>query len=226
MVIRNFLGNCFEATLSSRVNVLSIFQVFVYFWVAKLKSFSGKVRQSVQISLNQNSFTGSFLENGFEVTLSSKTNVVSVWIEHFSVFCKLLSDEVEIIFWKSETKRSRLFKSKFGHRKLIRKWFWSCLELKKKCSERLKKVIFQCFVNFRVTKLKPFFGKVRQSVKIYSYQNLGIWTFLENSFKATLSSKMNILSVWKGHFLVFCKFLEWRSWNQFLGKWGKAFKTI
>ena len=120
----------------------SIFQFFASFWVTKLKPFSGKVRQSVQNYLNQNLVIGSFLENGFEATLSSKTNVLSVWKEHFSVFCKFLSDEVETIFWESEAKCSKLFRSKFGHRKLLRKWFWSYLELKNECSERLKRAFF------------------------------------------------------------------------------------
>ena len=70
----------------------SIFQFFASFWMTKLKPFSGKVRQSVQDCLNQNLVIGSLLEKGFEATLSSKTNVVSVWKEHFSVFCKFLSN--------------------------------------------------------------------------------------------------------------------------------------
>ena len=56
----------------------SIFQVFAIFWVTKLKPFDGNVTQSVQISLNQSSLVVSFLENGFEATLGSKKNVVSV----------------------------------------------------------------------------------------------------------------------------------------------------
>ena len=78
-----------------------IFQFFGKFWLTKLKSFSGKVKQSVPNYLNQNLVIGSFLENGFEATLSSRTNVVRVWKEHFSGFCKFSSDEVEIIFWES-----------------------------------------------------------------------------------------------------------------------------
>ena len=120
----------------------TIFQFFAKFSLKKLKPFFEKVRQSIQSYLNQYLGIGSFLENGFEATLCSKTNVVSVWKEHFSVFCKFLSDEVETIFWESEAKRSELFKSKFGHRKLLRKWFWSYLELKKECSEHLKKAFF------------------------------------------------------------------------------------
>ena len=47
----------------------------------------------------------------FAATLSSKTNVLSVWIGHFSVFCKFLSEEVETVCWESEAKRSKLIKN-------------------------------------------------------------------------------------------------------------------
>ena len=33
-----------------------------------------------------------------KLTWAQKGNIVSVWIGHFSVFCKFLSDEVETIF--------------------------------------------------------------------------------------------------------------------------------
>ena len=48
---------------------------------------------------------------GVNCTLSSKSKVLSVWKGHFPFFCKFLSDEVETIFWESEAKRSKLFKS-------------------------------------------------------------------------------------------------------------------
>ena len=117
----------------------SIFQFFANFWVTKLKPFSGKVRQSFQNYLNQNLVIGSFLENGFEATLSSKTNVLSVWKEHFSVVCKFFSGEVETVFREREANCSNLFKSKFWHKYLLRKWFWSNLELKNEYCERLKR---------------------------------------------------------------------------------------
>ena len=82
------------------------------------------------------------LENGFQATLSPKTNVLSIWKGHFPVFCKLLSDKVETVFWENKAKQSRLFKLKFGHGKLLRKWFWSCLELNNQCSEHLKRSFF------------------------------------------------------------------------------------
>ena len=151
-----------------------IFQFFANFWVTKLKPFSGKVRQSIQNYWNQNLIIGSFLENGFEATLSSKTNVLSVWKVHFSVFSKFLSDEVETIFWESEAKHSKLFKSKFGHRKLLRKWFWSYLELKNQCCERLKRAYFVFLANLSLKKLEPFVGKVRQSIESYLNQSLVI----------------------------------------------------
>ena len=57
-------------------------------------------------------------------------------------FNKFLSDKVETVLWESEEKRSKLFKSKFGQRKLLVKSFWSYLELKSECSERLKRAFF------------------------------------------------------------------------------------
>ena len=105
-----------EATSSLKTNVLNVWNVlsecslfFPIFWVTRLKSFSGKAKQSVQHSLNQNLVIGSFLEHGFEASLSSKTNALSVWKEHFPVFWKFLSDEVETVFWEREAKRLKLF---------------------------------------------------------------------------------------------------------------------
>ena len=185
-----------------------LFHFFANFKVTKLKSFSGKVRQSVENYLNENMDIGSFLENGFEATLSSETNVLSVWKGHFSVFCKFLSDEVETIFWESEAKRSKLFKSKFGQKKLFRKWLWSNLELKNECSEGLKRTFFSFLQIFECRSWSLFSDKVRQSVQNYLNKNLVIRNFLENYFEATLSSKTNVLSVWKWHFSVFSKFLS------------------
>ena len=146
-VIGSFLENGFEASWSSIPRLCTfekgIFEFFANFWVTKLKLFPGKVRQSVPNYLNKNLVIRSFLENGFETTLSSKRNVLSHWKGHISVFWKVLINKVEIIFWESEAKRSKLFKSKFGHRKLPRKWFWSYLELKNECCEGLKRAFFR-----------------------------------------------------------------------------------
>ena len=119
-----------------------IFQFFANFRLTKLKSFPGKVRQSNRNYSNQNLVIGNFLENSFEATFSSKTNFLSVWKAHFSVFCNFLSDEVQTVFWESEAKQSKLFKSKFDHWKLLRTWFWSYLELKNECSEPFKRTLF------------------------------------------------------------------------------------
>ena len=93
---------------------------------------------------NQNFVIGSFFKNAFEATLIWKTTVVSPGKMNFSVFCNFLSDEVESIFWESEkAKCSKLFKSKFGHLKLLIKWFCSYLELKNQSSQRFKKPFFK-----------------------------------------------------------------------------------
>ena len=188
----NVLG-VWKGHLSAFIKFLSE-EVETLFWESVLKY------------LIQNLVLRSFLKNGFGATLSSRTNILSVWKGHFSVFIKFLNEEVEILFWESEAKRSKLFKSTFGQRTLLRKWFWSYLELKNECSERFKRAFLGFLQNFCVTKLKLFFEKVRQSVQNYLNQNLVIGSFLENDFEATLSWKTNLLSVWKGYIFFFESF--------------------
>ena len=134
LVIGSFVEKGFEATLSSKINALSI-------WKGHFSVFRKFLSDEVE-SLFWELVIGSFLENGFIGNLSSKTNIRSIWKEQFSVFCKSFSDKVEIIFWESEAKRSKLFKSKFGHSKLCKKWFWSHHKLKNECSEHLKRSFF------------------------------------------------------------------------------------
>ena len=47
-----------------------------------------------------------------------------------------------------------------------------------------------------------------ESVQIYLNQNLVIGSFLEKHFEATLSSKTNVLRVWKECISYFCEFLS------------------
>ena len=133
MVSGSILENGCKATSRWKTILLSISKkkVFYNFWVTKLKPFSMKVRQRVQNYLNQNLIIESFLENGFEAPLRSKTNVMSIWKGYISFFRKFLSGEVETIFRESETKRSKLFKSKFRHRNLLTKLPRSFLEFHK-----------------------------------------------------------------------------------------------
>ena len=172
LVIGRFLQNGFEAILSSETSVVIVWKghfsvFFANCWVTKWKPFSGNVKQNVQDCLNPNLGVGSLLENDFERILASKASFVSVWKGHFLVFWRFLSDEVETIFWEIKRKRSKLFQSKFGHKKLLRKCLWSYVQLKNECCECLKRA-----------------------------------------------------------FSVFLQIFHWRSWNHFLGRWGKAFKAI
>ena len=74
------------------------------------------------------------------------------------IFATFLSDKVETIFPESKAKRSKLFKEKFGHRKLLRKWFWYYVELKNECSEPLKKA-FSSFFKFLGKEVETVFRK-------------------------------------------------------------------
>ena len=114
LIIQSFSENGFQTTLRLKTDVLGVWKG--HFWVVS-KLLSAEVEtvfsenEETRSKLLKSKFDrGNFLENGFEVTLSSKTNFLSVWKGHFSVFSKLFSNEVKAIFLKSEAKRSKLFK--------------------------------------------------------------------------------------------------------------------
>ena len=170
-----------------------IFQFFANFWVSKLKRFfwenEGKRSRQYKSKFGHRSF----LENGFKSTLTSNENVLSIWKEHFLVFCKFLSNEVQTIFWESEGKHLTLFKSKLSQSWAQKRVLWV-----------FEKGIFQFFEDFWVTKWRQFSGKLTESVQNCFNQNLVIGTFLENVFQPTMSSKTSVVSAWKKQ--IFCKF--------------------
>ena len=178
------------------------FQFFANFWVMKLKSISGKVRQNVEIDLNQYLGIGTFSKNGFGATMSSKKKCCERLKRAFFSFSQVFE-------WRNwdhfQGKWGKVLKSKLGHKNLLRRWFWSNLELRKECYERLKRPFSCVFANIWVTKLKPFSGNMWQSVQNYLNQNSVIGSFIENGFEATLSYKTNVLSISKEHFSVVCK---------------------
>ena len=138
--------------------------LFSFIQIFEWLSWNGFLRKWDKDHLNQRLFIGSILENCFEATLLSKTNVLSVWKCHFSLFYTFLSSEVETVCWKSKAKWPKLLKPKFGHMKLFRKSFWSYLEVKNICFETLKMTFFSFLENVWVTKLKRLFRKSRQTV--------------------------------------------------------------
>ena len=208
MVIGSLLKNSLEATFSSKRDVLSVwkepFSVFANFWVTTVKPFFEKFRESFENYLNQSLVRRSLLENAFEATLRSETNVVSFWKENFYVFLKIFEwwrwnyfqenwgkafKTIEIKVWSYE-----------GSWKMVLKLPWA----KKEMLWAFEKSIFQVYANFSLMKLKPFFGKDRKSIQCYLNQNLVIGSLLENGFEATLNWKTSFVRVWKEYFSVFC----------------------
>ena len=163
LVIGSFLGNGFEATLSSETNVsrvwkehISVFCKFLrddvetLFWACETKRSKLSKSKFGHIDL---------LENVFGVILTSKMNVLSIWKSHFLDFWKYFSEEVETIFWEIEARRSKLFKSKFRPRKLLKKCFRSYLKLKNTCCEFLKRVFSRFLPIFESRTWNHFLGK-------------------------------------------------------------------
>ena len=105
-------------------------------------------------------------------------------------------------FWESEAKRSKLFTSKFGQRKLLQKWYWSYFSSKANVLSFWKEYLSVC-CKFLSEEVETIFGKVTQSVQKSLNQNLVIASFLENSFENIYRSKANVLSVWIEFFSLF-----------------------
>ena len=204
-----------------------VFRFFANFWVAKLKRLSVKARQSVKNCSKQNLVIRSLLETGFGAILRSKMNVLNLWKWHFSVFYKFVRDEIESAFWENEVNRSKLFKAKVGHRKNLRKWFWSYLEVKKMNvlsilwtfeDELLKRKTFDeiesVFWQNNAKRLKLFKSKLGHRKNFRKW----FWSHFEVKDKCSEPLEMG--------FFTFLQIFEWRSWNCLLEKRGKALKTV
>ena len=82
LVIGSFLENCFEATFISKRNVLSVwkkdFEFFCKFLRDEVETFFRESEAKYRNQFVQNLVIRSFLENAFQATLISKTNIRGV----------------------------------------------------------------------------------------------------------------------------------------------------
>ena len=84
----------------------------------------------------------------------------------FNFSYQFLSDKVEIIFWENRGTTLKSAKSKTCRREDFRKRFRNYISFESKCSLRLKIVFFVAFfINFYVTKLKPFSGREKDYLR-------------------------------------------------------------
>ena len=120
----------------------TIFQFFAKFWVAKLKPFSGKARQSAKIYLNQNLGIRTLLENNFWTNVELKNECCEPLKRAFFSFLQLFERRSWNHFLGKWSNVLKSIQIKFGHQNLLRKWFWSNLEHKDECCNVLKRVFF------------------------------------------------------------------------------------
>ena len=147
----------------------------------KLKPFPEKVRQNIKNRLNQNLVEGTFIENGFEDSLSSRTNIMGVWNQNFLVFCKFLIEEVETILWEARWSKANYLNHNLVKRSFLENGFETTLSSKTKVLSVWKRYV-SFFANFWVTKLKPFFRKVRQCWENFLHKVCFVGSLLENVF--------------------------------------------
>ena len=132
------------------------------------KIFFGKAKQSVKNCLNEHLVIWNFSKICFEVTLRSKTNVLSIWKWHFSVFCKFLRDEVETFLGGRRGAALKNFlNEKFVHLKLLINFFWSYLEVKNGRPEHLEITYFKLLQSFEWQCQNRFLGKRAEVSKTF-----------------------------------------------------------
>ena len=145
-----------------------------------------------------------------------------------------MRDEVETVFKESKSEPPKWFHFKICQRKYFRNWFWSYLEVKNECSERLKMdiyiYIYIFFAHFLVNKLKMFLRKAGQSTQNCVNPKSDIVYILENGFETTLRSKADVLlNLWKRQISVFCTFLSHEvetAYCESKAKRSKVFESI
>ena len=195
------------------------FQFFAYFWLRKLKPFSGKGRQNIITWLNQNLVIESFLENAFEATLSLPTNVLSVRKGHFSVFCIFLSDEVETVFWESKTELWILLNSN------LVTGSWSYFEVKNNFLS-FSKGDFSVFCKFLIDEIEIIFLESESKHQKLCKSKFGHRKHYRKCFRSYLDLKNKCSEHSKRSFFSFFEVFEWQSWNRSLGKQERASKII
>ena len=136
----------------------------------------------------------------------------------FTFFWKYLRDEVETIFWENETKCSKVFKSKFDQRKLLRKYVKSYLDLKSKCSECLKRAFFFFFYKFLSDEVETVFSEKEAKHLIIFKSKVGHRKLLRKWFWSYLDLKNECSEHLKWSFFSFLQIFEWWGQNHFPGK--------
>ena len=171
-------------------------------------------------TLNSNDFEGSVLLSQKTFSTSSHKNLQKT--EKYS-FQTLRTFVFELkVASKPFSKKTNSFpendfnfvNQKFAkNRKLLRKWFWSFLELKNKYCGRLKIASFYHFWESEARCSKLFKFKVGHRMHFRKW----FWSYLE--------LKTDCSECLKRGFFSFLQIFKWRSWNNFQGNWGKKSKT-
>ena len=125
--ISGILEKNFLRCLMSKTKALNVwkglFTLFCKFLNDVVETIFWKSMPYLQNCLNAKFFIGDIVEDGFKAALRSKTNLLSVWKLCFPIFCNILCDKVETIFWETNSDPSKLFQSKAFHGKHFRQWF-------------------------------------------------------------------------------------------------------
>ena len=141
-----------------------------------------------------------------------------------------MRDEVETVFKVSKSEPPKWFHFKICQRKYFRNWFWSYLEVKNECSERLKMDIYVyifSFCTFFSEQVENVLAESRAKYTKLCKSEVGhsihfrkwFWNYLE------VKSRCTTEPLKKTNFSFLHIFEPW-SWNRLLWKQSKAFKSL
>ena len=143
------------------------------------------------------------------------------WAFENRFFCTFFSEQVENVFRES---KARLCKSEVGHRKHSRKLFWNYLEVKSKCTTEPWRQ-FSVFCTFLSHEVETAYCESKAERSKVFESKVGHGKHFRKCFQSN-PVKPECSELLKRAFFSFLQIFEWWSWNQFLGKWSKEFKTI
>ena len=202
---------------------VTFFTFFVNFPGIELKKFSGKANQSLQTGLILKFAKGSSLEIGFEATFKSNTNVLSVW--KWSLFADFSVNNLKIFLGKARQSIQNWVNPKLDIESILENGFEATLRPKSDVQNLWKWRFSVCFTYLTDEVETAYCESKTKCSKVFKFK-VGHNKHFVKCFWSYLEKKPKCFEPLKRAFFRFFQIFEWQNWNRFLGKWGKAFRTI
>ena len=143
----------------------------------------------------------------------------------FQFFASFWVTRLKLFSGKVEQSIQDYLDQTFGHSELMRKSFWATWSPKTNVMSVWKKH-FSDFCKFLTDKVVTMIWQIEAKRSKPFNSNFCHRNLLRKYFCSYLELKSECSKLLEKAFFSFFQVFDWRSWNHFLEKWGKAFKTI